>query len=171
MKQLSALKLRHAVLAVFLAFGLAACSDSPASLLVKAKESIAKNEGKAAEIHLKNLLQTEDNAEARYLLGTVYLKAGDLRGAEKEFQRAIDGGYDKVKVAPEFASVLVQLGNFKKVVDDFGTMVPENPERQGDAADRRRSCASRDGQARRREGELRVRARRESRTTRPHRSR
>ena len=81
---------RRAVAAAILAFSLAACADSPESLLVKAKESLAKKETKEAEIHLKNLLQKQDIAEARYLLGKVYLDAGDSRSAEKELQRALD---------------------------------------------------------------------------------
>ena len=42
------------------------CSDSPEALLGKAKESIAKNEPKAAEIHLKNRLTAGESVGARF---------------------------------------------------------------------------------------------------------
>ncbi|MCL4743914.1 MAG: PEP-CTERM system TPR-repeat protein PrsT [Burkholderiaceae bacterium] len=120
--------LRHAVAAAILAFSLAACADSPESLLVKAKDSLAKNETKAAEIHLKNLLQKQDIAEARYLLGKIYLESGDSRSAEKELQRALDGGFDHGTVAPALASALMQLGSFQKVLDQAAKATPEQPE-------------------------------------------
>lgn len=120
--------IRRTALAATLALALAACGDSPEALLGKAQESMAKNEPRAAEIHLKNLLQKEDSAEARYLLGTVLVRNGDLRGAEKEFQRAIDAGYDKAKVAPELAHVLLQLGSFRKVVDELAGIAPPSPD-------------------------------------------
>ena len=120
--------LRAALLAALLALSLAACSDSPEALLAKAKTAISKNEPKAAEIHLKNLLQEQDVAEARYLLGKIYLDAGDPRSAEKELQRAVDGGFDRGQAAPALASALIQLGSFQKVIDEAAKTSPEQPE-------------------------------------------
>ncbi len=48
-----------------------------------------QGEPKSAIIQLKNLLREEpDNAEARLLLGTLYLQTGQYQGAEKELKRA-----------------------------------------------------------------------------------
>lgn len=126
----AARRVRQALAAAAVASGLfvIGCSDSPAALLEKAKEAIEKNEPKAAEIHLKNLLQEADNAEARFLLGKVYLEAGDILGAEKELQRAIEGGYDKAQVAPDLAAALVQMGQFRKVTEEFANVTPAAPE-------------------------------------------
>lgn len=103
---------------------LAGCGDSPESLLAKAKESIEKNEPKAAEIHLKNLLQTADNAEARFLLGTVHLQNYDLRSAEKELRRAQEQGFDPARLALPLATTLSRLGEHQKAIDEAATATP-----------------------------------------------
>ncbi len=100
------------------------CSDSTASLLAKAKESIEKNEPKAAEIHLKNLLQKEDSAEARFLLGTVHLKSGDLPSAEKELRRAQEAGFDPGRLVVPLVDTLLQLGQAQKAIDEAGKASP-----------------------------------------------
>ena len=59
---------------------LAACTQSftDSEHIEKAGEHINKREFKAAEIELKNALQiNQSNAEARLLLGQVYLDNGD----------------------------------------------------------------------------------------------
>lgn len=127
MKRPHARRLQSAVAAATLAFALAGCGDSPESLLAKAKESIAKDESRSAEIHLKNLLQKQDTAEARYLLGTVLVRTNDLRGAEKEFRRAMEAGYDRSKVGPELASVMLKLGSFEALVQEFAGSPPQEP--------------------------------------------
>lgn len=106
---------------------LAGCGDSAESLIAKARESIEKNEPKAAEIHLKNLLQKQDSGEARFLLGNVYLSAGNYLGAEKEYRRALEAGYDKARVAPGLAETLLQLGKPQEVVDSLAGSLPDDP--------------------------------------------
>jgi len=127
MKRPHARRLQSAVAAATLALALAGCGESPESLLAKAKESIAKEEPRSAEIHLKNLLQKQDTAEARYLLGTVLVRTNDLRGAEKELRRALEAGYDRSRVAPELASVLLKLGSFEALIQEFSGSLPQEP--------------------------------------------
>lgn len=103
---------------------LVGCSDSPESLLAKAKESIEKNEPKAAEIHLKNLLQKGENAEARYLLGGINLANGDVAGAEKELRRAQEAGYDPARLVLPLADALLQLGRPAAVLDEAAKASP-----------------------------------------------
>lgn len=107
---------------------LAGCGDSPESQLAKAKESLAKNEIKAAEIHLKNLLQKNDIAEARFLLGTIHLKAGDARSAEKELKRAQEGGFDAARLVVPLTDTLLRLGQPKEAIEAAGKATPADPQ-------------------------------------------
>jgi len=110
-----------------LGLALAGCGDSADSLLAKAKQSIAAKEETAAEIHLKNLLQKEDRAEARFLLGQVHAAAGDFRSAEKEFEKAVEGGYDKAKAGIALADALYQSGNMAKARETAAKLTPTQP--------------------------------------------
>ena len=86
--------LRRTLLSVLLA--LTALSPLPRRHdvgLDKARDSFAKGDIKAAGIELKNALQKDPgNAEARLLLGELYLKLGNGLAAEKEFRRAQELG-------------------------------------------------------------------------------
>ena len=107
------------VAATLVAAALGACSstEKPEALLAKAQASIAASDPKAAEIHLKNLLQLDEkNAEARYLLAGIHLAANDPRSAEKEFRRARDLGFDRDKVMPPLLEALYRTGQYKEVV-------------------------------------------------------
>ncbi len=86
---------KAASLAVLVA-GATACSKggSTEQHLARANQFIASEEYKSAVIELKNALQQDNqSAEARYLLGKVYLESGDVLSAEKELQRALDLGW------------------------------------------------------------------------------
>jgi putative PEP-CTERM system TPR-repeat lipoprotein len=113
---------------------LVGCGDSPEAMLAKAKESIEKKEPKAAEIHLKNLLQKEDNAEARFLLGMLHLEARDLRSAEKELLRAQKAGFDPQRLALPLARTQLQLGEPQKAIDEAGKAVPTDPAAKAELA-------------------------------------
>src|SRR3990167_9352632 len=74
--------------------GCGAPSDTQ-SLIAKAQEYRQKGDDMAAIIELKNLLQKNpDHAQARYLLGLAYLRAGDEASAEAELRRALKLGND-----------------------------------------------------------------------------
>ncbi|RPH66370.1 MAG: PEP-CTERM system TPR-repeat protein PrsT, partial [Burkholderiales bacterium] len=77
------------------AFGACSGTEKPEALIAKAQASLAAADPRAAEIHLKNLLQQDEaNAEARFLLAGIYHDSNDLRSAEKEYRRARDLGFD-----------------------------------------------------------------------------
>ena len=65
---------------------LTACGgEKPETMLVSAKEYLAKSDTKAAEIQLKNALQGDPNlAEARFLLGRTMLESGNPTAAAAE---------------------------------------------------------------------------------------
>lgn len=116
-----------AVTALAAALALAGCSDSPESMLGKAKESIAKKDPKAAEIHLKNLLQKSDNAEARFLLGEIHMQGGDLPAADKELRRAEAAGYDASRVAVLLSETLLRMGSAKEALAAAAKGTPADP--------------------------------------------
>lgn len=105
-----------------LALCLAACGgDKAPELVAKAREAMDKQDGKAAQIHLKNALQQEpQRAEARYLLGRVLLDAADPQGALVEFDKAEAAGHPAEQLAPLQARALLELRQSRKLVERFG---------------------------------------------------
>ncbi len=104
---------------------LAACgSDSAEQMLVSAKGYLAKSDIDAASIQLKNAVQKDGSlAEARYLLGTVYLEQGDVLGALRELRRADELGHPRDLVAPALARALVVSGDFDRAIETYGGVV------------------------------------------------
>ena len=100
---------------------LVACGgDNTASLLASAKEYLAKNDSKAAVIQIKNALQKSPNsAEARLMLGSALLDAGDVAAAEVEFRKALELKQSPDLVIPLLAKAMLAQGQFKKVTDEF----------------------------------------------------
>jgi len=100
------MKFLKSIICVNLVLALSACSDneSAQSYISKAEKSIVKKQNGAAIISLKNALKIEaKNAQARYLLGRLYLKEGDAENATKELERANKLKYDANKVLPLLA--------------------------------------------------------------------
>ena len=101
--------------------GLAGCGKGKdaQTLIADAKQYQQKGDDRAAIIQLKNALQKNpDDAEARYLLGTIYNKIGDLQSAEKELRRALSLGMSPAKVLPDLGQTLLNLGQFQQVLDE-----------------------------------------------------
>ncbi len=74
----------------------------------------------SAALELRNLLQQyPDNAEARYLLGEINLQAGDLAGAEKEFRRALQAGWDEQQVKLGLARIYVARQEYRKLLKEI----------------------------------------------------
>jgi len=86
----------------FICLTLFACSDKSANeYLTSAKRNIEANKYNAASIELKNAIkQTPNLAEARFLLGKVYLQLHQYENAEKEFNRALQFDYPASEVVP-----------------------------------------------------------------------
>ncbi len=116
---------RTLVSALVLAMLVSACgNESPEALMESAKTSLGKNDAKTAIIQIKNALQINpDLVEARFLLGTTLLTAGDAAAAEIELDKARRLKYSDDLVVPQIAKSWVMLGKFKKVTDDFSGVV------------------------------------------------
>ena len=107
--------------AILVIGGVAACSKAQTSqaLISEAMQYQQKGDNKAAIIQLKNALQKNpDDAEARYLLGTIYYETGDPKSAENELRRALSLGMSPDKVLPSLGKTLLILGEFQKVLDE-----------------------------------------------------
>lgn len=112
------------VSAALLAATLGACGDdSPEKLIASSKDYLAKNDGKAAVIQLKNAIQQNPNLpEARFLLGKALFESGDIAGAEVELRKAFDQKYAPEQTVPLLAKVVLATGQAKKVTDEFGKL-------------------------------------------------
>ncbi len=92
---------------------LAACGGKKTSeeYLASAKDYIAQADYPAATIELQNALKLDAaSAEARWLLGKIYLDTGDILTAEKELQRAQELGWKADDVRPALAITLLVQG-------------------------------------------------------------
>jgi putative PEP-CTERM system TPR-repeat lipoprotein len=100
---------------------LTACgANDSAALLTEARAMAAAGDYRAAVIQLKNALaEDENNAEARFELGKLYLDQFDLASAEKEFRRAREAGYPADQVNPMIARALLGQREFQRVLDEL----------------------------------------------------
>jgi len=118
------------ILAATLAMcGLTSCgkTQTAESLISEAQQYQTKGDHKAAIIQLKNALQNSpDNAQARYLLGTIYNQTGDGASAEKELRRALKLGSPPADVLPELATSLITQGQFQQALDETKQLAEEH---------------------------------------------
>lgn len=85
-----------------------------------AKKALEKNDLRAAQIQLRNAVrQDPNNLEARYDLGIVNLRLGDIPSAEKDLQQALQSGFNVEKVLPDYATTLLLQRKFDKVLSDL----------------------------------------------------
>ncbi|MDB5795499.1 MAG: hypothetical protein JWR25_1878 [Noviherbaspirillum sp.] len=101
--------------------GLAGCSktESSEALISEAKSFRQKGDTKSAIIQLKNALQQNpDDAQARYLLGTLYIETGEFQSGEKELRKALSLGANPSEVATSLGTALVMLGEFQRALDE-----------------------------------------------------
>ena len=99
---------------------LVACSDNESSeqYVEQARAYIAESSHKAATIELKNALKLDpDSAEARWLLGKLYLDEDDILAAEKELRRSQALEWNANDVRPALAQLWLALGKFTEVLD------------------------------------------------------
>ena len=106
-----------------------ACTDTtPEQQINSAKDYLRKKDGKAAEIQVKNALQKNPKLEeARFILGTILLNDGNPGAAEIELRKALTLKYSADLVIPELARAMMMMGQYKKVVDEFGTVKLDKP--------------------------------------------
>lgn len=113
---------------VFLLSNLASCKSATSTdqLLQEAQQYRQKGDKKAAIIQLKNLLQQQpDNAQARLLLGRLYIDSSDPVSAEKELRKASALG--AVDVMPILGQAMLMQGQFDKVLSEI-TQDERNPD-------------------------------------------
>jgi putative PEP-CTERM system TPR-repeat lipoprotein len=97
------------------------------NLISDARQYQERGDNKAAIIQLKNALQSNpDNADARYLLGTIYNKTGDYKSAEKELRKALSLGMTPSKVVPDLGQALLSLREFQQVLDETDKVSQNN---------------------------------------------
>ena len=110
------------VVCVLLITGLLACSGPTAQQLVmSARDYLSQNKIREATIELKNALQENPkHAEARYLLGEIYLKLGDAASAEKEFKRAADAGWPEGQARIGIARAKLISNALQALLDETG---------------------------------------------------
>lgn len=100
---------------------LTACGANDSSaLLTDARAMAAAGDDKAAIIQLKNALaENENNAEARFELGKLYLGQFDFASAEKELRRAREAGHAADAVNPLIARALLGQREFQRVLEEL----------------------------------------------------
>ena len=120
----SAKPVRWLLVSIALALLLAGCADKkPTDAMASAREALAKNDGKAAIIHLKSALAADTTlAEARYLLGLALLRSGDVAGSEAELRKALSYKHPEAQVLPALAEALMAQRQYRKLTDEFANV-------------------------------------------------
>ncbi|MCP4468124.1 MAG: PEP-CTERM system TPR-repeat protein PrsT [Halieaceae bacterium] len=98
---------------------LVACDSRLSSdvYMARAKDYLAQSDAASATIELQNALQQDPSqAEARWLLGEIFLGSGNLDLAEHEFQRAEALGWPLDDVRPAISRVYLAQGDFDAVL-------------------------------------------------------
>lgn len=109
-----------------LIFLLGACDRQLSDVEYVEKAQIHLDEGswKAAAVQLKNAIQSNpDNAQARWLLGKLYVDLGDAEGAEKELLRAEELGVATGSVYPLLARALLLKGDVDALLEMKAVLV------------------------------------------------
>ncbi|HWR76119.1 MAG TPA: XrtA/PEP-CTERM system TPR-repeat protein PrsT [Thiobacillus sp.] len=107
----------------------------------RAKDFEDKGNLKGGIIELKNAIQKNpDSAQARLLLGQIYLKLGQGNEAEKELSRAEKLGVNPESIKLQLGRAWLLMGEYKRVLEDIsptGSTSPRNKatilQMQGDA--------------------------------------
>lgn len=124
------------VIGVAVVIGLTACKSAVpvAELLDNARVALQKNDPATAAVHLKTVLQRGENAEAHRLLAEAYDAMGQPVPAETHARRALAGGASPASVLPVLARAMRNIGEVKKLVDEFGGAMLDDPAARADFA-------------------------------------
>ncbi len=111
------LKKRLSLLCIAAIFNAAIYTNVIAGTIDDAKQAIAKKDYSTAIIHLKNQLKkSPKDAQARFLLGSVYLSTGKMDASLKELGRAHNLAPDNVEILFRYADVLQAAGKQEKIL-------------------------------------------------------
>jgi len=100
---------------------LGGCGDTSTATehVAEARSYLAKGEINSAVIELKNALQKDgNNTEARWLLGSTYLRLGNGPAAAKELERARAGGYQSQGLDLALLKTWLLQAEYQKVLDE-----------------------------------------------------
>lgn len=112
-----------ALLSSLLILGGCSKGEKAETLVVSAKEALAKRDYNTASIQLKNAAKkAPDNAEIRFLLGKVLLDSGNVVDGSTELKKAMDLGQAKEDVLPLLAKALVEQGQGQRLVAEYGNV-------------------------------------------------
>ena len=115
-------------LAIALAFAASATlsgCDRTASLteqehIERAKDFEDKGNPRGSVLELKNAIQKNpDSAQARLLLGQIYLKLDMGAEAEKELTQAVKLGVNRESIKPHLGEALLLMGEYARVLDEI----------------------------------------------------
>lgn len=122
--------------AVLLLPVLAACGKlfpDDTELVQEARDYLQEGDINAAAIELRNALQVNpENADARYMLGTLTLEFGDYATAGKEFRKARAAGWDEAQAQVGLARALLGAGDFAGVLEQIEVRETYAPARQAE---------------------------------------
>ncbi len=86
----------------------------------RAKDFEDQGKLRGSVVELKNAIQkSPDNAQARLLLGQLYLKLGQGAEAEKELRQAGKHGVSRETLMPLLGEALLMMGEYKQVLDEI----------------------------------------------------
>lgn len=125
------MKFAKASVCLSILLALSACSEKETaeSYLIKAQHYIQENKISAAVIELKNSIRADvDNAEARFLLGKIYLNQGNGADAVKELERARKSKYFNKHLIPLLARAYLLTESDDEVIalsDDANSLKEE----------------------------------------------
>jgi cellulose synthase operon protein C len=106
-------------------FAWSARADDPKQAegyLEEVTKSLQKGDISTAIIHLKNAVKADPkNGEPRFDLAVAQFLQGDFRSADAQLHAAIDRGFDRDKIAPLLAEILLRLDQNKKLLDEIST--------------------------------------------------
>jgi len=97
-----------------------ACSENKTTeeLIIEASNYTLEKDNKSAILILKNAIRmSPNNAQARFMLAKVYLNVGNIKGAEKEIEKAIDFGANVNETLILNAKIKLQQREFIQVVN------------------------------------------------------
>lgn len=94
-------RMRKSLLGLCLGLLISCSEQTSEQHMQSAREYVEQKDNAAAIVSLKNAVQLDPKSpEARFELGRVYLAENQYESAEKEFNRAVEYGYDATKVLP-----------------------------------------------------------------------